>query len=96
MLIDAYNEILTEIKKKDMVTHQYFYEEYNEQYKYGTFQIDKEINVPIVVGYDKQGKEKYGPKYGDLHNMLTTFKKKIQTYYNENIVSDLLKYELLK
>lgn len=65
-------------------------------YKYGTFQIDDEINVPKLIGYDNQGNEKYGPKYGDLHNMLTSFKKDVQAYYNKHIVSDLLKYELLK
>ncbi len=95
-LITEFNDILAEIKRKDKVTNQYVYEEYNERYKYGIFQIDDEINISVVVGYDKQGNEKFGPKYGDLNNMLSSFKKKVQLYYNTNIVSDLLKYELLK
>ena len=86
-LIKSYNKILSEIKDK---------EEYNPKYKYGIFQIDDDINLTVVIGYDKLGKEKLGPKYGDLHNMLTQFKREVQSYYNKNIVSDLLKYELLK
>ncbi|MDY4230788.1 MAG: hypothetical protein SOX74_01710 [Candidatus Faecousia sp.] len=86
-LFTNYNAILDYIKDK---------KEYNARYKYGPFQINEEINILEVVGYDKQGKEKLGHKYGDLNDMLTQLKKKVQKYYNEKIVSDLLKYELLK
>ena len=95
-LLADYYDIIKEIRKTDATTHEYVYEEYNDRYTYGIFQIDDEINITVVVGYDKQGKEKMGPKYGDLNNMLGAFKKKVQAYYNNNLVSDLLKYELLK
>ena len=95
-LINGYNDIVSEISKKDKATDKYFYEEYNPSYKYGIFQIDVEINVTDIIGYDNQGKEIIGPKYGDLHNLLSSFKKKTQNYYNNNIVNDLIKYELLK
>ncbi len=96
MLIAEYHDIIKEISKKDNVTNEYVYEEYDSSFKYGVFQIEDEINVSIVVGQDKKGKDILKPKYGDLHNTLIAFKKKVQTYYNENIVVDLLKYELLK
>ena len=63
---------------------------------YGIFQINDEINIQIVIGYDRNGNEKKGPKYGDLNNMLIDFKKRVQKYYNDYIISDLFKYELLK
>ncbi|MBQ8997477.1 MAG: hypothetical protein IJ086_15865 [Clostridium sp.] len=94
-LLKEYKELLEHIKSKDECGN-YIYEEYNSNYLYGTFQISDEINVKIIIGYDKNGKEKYGPKYGDLNNRLSEFKRKVQKYYNENLVCDLLKYELLK
>ena len=93
-LLNDYNNILLEIQKKDNGI--YVYDEYNEKYKYGIYQIDDEINVSVVLGKDKKGKEKLGCKYMILHNMLTSFKKEVQDYYNTEIIDDLLKYELLK
>ena len=55
-----------------------------------------EIDVDIIVGVNKNGKEISGPKYGDLHNRIEMLRKKIQKYYDENIIDDLFKYELLK
>lgn len=95
-LIQDYNEIIKEISKKDKKTKEYLYEEYNNLFKYGISQIDEDINISIVLGVDKKGKEIIGKKYGDLNNMLISFKKKVQKYYTDNIFNDLLKYELLK
>lgn len=94
-LLEEYNSLVCEIAKKDSSGNQE-YEEYNPNFSYGVFQISDEINVKTVIGYDKYGKEKYGPKYGDLNNRLIEFKRMVQQYYNENLVDDLLKYELLK
>lgn len=94
-LINDYNGILNEIKKQDN-SGNYVYSEYNPNYSYGIFQISDEINIQIVIGYDRNGNEKKGPKYGDLNNMLIDFKKRVQKYYNDYIISDLFKYELLK
>ena len=38
----------------------------------------------------------YHSKYGDLNNMLIDFKKRVQKYYNDYLIFDLFKYELLK
>ena len=94
-LLAEYKELINEVSKKD-VNGINLYEEYNPDFSYGIFQIANEIDIKIVVGYDKNGNEKYGPKYGDLHNRLNDFRKKVQLYYNEYIISDLFKYELLK
>lgn len=94
-LIKDYYEILNEIKKQDDGGN-YIYSEYNPKYSYGIFQINDEINIQIVIGYDRNGNEKKGPKYGDLNNMLIDFKKRVQKYYNDYIIYDLFKYELLK
>ena len=69
--------ILNEIKKQDN-SGNYVYSEYNPNYSYGVFQISDEINIQIVIGYDRNGNEKKGPKYGDLNNMLIDFKKRVQ------------------
>lgn len=94
-LINEYKNIINEISKKDSLGN-YVYEEYNPKYSYGLFQINSEINIKIVDGYDKNGKEKKIQKYGDLNNLLNSFKKKLQKYYDDNIIDDLFKYELLK
>ena len=96
LLISEYDDIIKEISKKDNNTNEYIYEEYNSAFKYGIFQIEDEINVNIVVGQDKKGKDIIMPKYGDLNNLLSSFKKKVQCYYNKHIVDDLIKYQLLK
>lgn len=96
LLTTEYNDIIKEIGKRDKDTNEYIYEEYNNSFKYGIFQIEDEINISIVIGQDKKGKDVLKPKYGDLNNLLSSFKKKVQNYYNKNIVDDLIKYELLK
>ena len=95
-LINEFNELINELKSKDKKTKKNKYEEYNSIYTYGIYQIDNEINITIVIGYDKNGNEKTGHKYGDLNQRLTEFKKKVQKYYNECLIEDLFKYELLK
>ncbi len=95
-LISEYDDIIKEISKKDKDTNKYIYEEYNSALKYGVYQIEDEINISIIVGQDKKGKDIVMPKYGDLNNLLSSFKKKVQRYYNKYIVDDLIKYELLK
>ena len=86
-LLEDYNKIIKEIKDK---------EEFNKNYTYGLFQINEEINLKIEIGKDKNGNPKIGPKYGDLNNLLSAFKKKVKTYYKNNLIEPLFKYELIK
>ena len=94
-LLSEYTNIIKEISKVNE-DNKYIYEEYNPKYFYGLFQIIKDIDIKTFQGYDKNGNKKLGQKYGDLHNMINAFNKKLRSYYKENIISDLFKYELLK
>lgn len=95
-LISEYEKIIKEIKRKDIKTDTNLYEEFNPRFTYGLFQINKQINIKITIGYTKFGKEKTAYKYGNLNNKIKAFNKKVQDYYNNYISNDLFKYELLK
>ena len=94
-LMSDYRSILKEISKKNE-DGEYICQEYNPDYFYGLFQIIQEIDVKTIQGYDKNGKEKLGHKYGDLHNMINAYGKKLWSYYKNCLVDDLFRYELLK
>ena len=80
-LFDVFEQILKESKKT---------KEYNPKYKYGTYQIDKELNT----SYKKDDIITYN--YPELNTKLIELKRKLSDYYETTIQSKLFKYELLK
>lgn len=71
-------------------------EGYNPDFKYGLYQIDEEVNYKIESSPDKNGKTRMVFADGDLNNMIKAFKKKVRTYYINNLVDVLYEYEFLK
>jgi hypothetical protein len=71
-------------------------EEYNKDFNYGSWQILDEINVKKVVGLDRNGNKKWGPKYPTINTAINELKGLLKRYYKDEIVSDLFTYELLK
>jgi hypothetical protein len=63
---------------------------YNSKYKYGTYQIDKELNTSQkedkIIEYD----------YPELNTKLIELRNKLSKYYEEMIQKKLFQYELLK
>ncbi|MCR2060701.1 hypothetical protein [Campylobacter helveticus] len=86
-LLNEFNEILEFVKKT---------EEYRDDFKYGLYQIDEEINIKIEQGVNANGEPKMAFKYGDLNNQIKAFKVKIKEYYKEQLVDVLFEYEFLK
>ena len=84
-LLGVWDRVLQEAKKTD---------NYNPCFKYGIYQIEKELNESKTV--IKNGKEKKVPKYQELNSELTSLKKQLKTYYNNYISEKLFKYELIK
>jgi hypothetical protein len=81
-LINLYYKILTQAKQT---------QNYNATFKYGVYQITKELNTSHK---DKHDKTQYD--YPELNGDLKTLKTKLKDYYLEIIKPDLFKYELLK
>lgn len=78
-------------------------EEYNPNYNYGLFQIEKDLNIkiPVIkangqVATDKAGKEKTEHKYPALNTAIAALKKELVKYYDAYITPKLFEYELLK
>ncbi|MCR2064976.1 hypothetical protein [Campylobacter helveticus] len=86
-LLNEFNEILESVKTT---------EEYRDDFKYGLYQIDEEINIKIKQGFNANGEPKMAFKYGDLNNQIKAFKVKIKEYYKEQLVDVLFEYEFLK
>ncbi|GHT13090.1 hypothetical protein FACS1894170_08670 [Planctomycetales bacterium] len=61
--------------------------EYNPQFTYGLYQIEKEINI------QNEDKEYVHP---DIHNDIQALKLLLKAYYAKYIVKKLFEYELLK
>ena len=63
---------------------------YDSKYKYGTYQIDKELNTftkdEDIKIYD----------YPELNTKLIELKNKLSKYYEETIQQKLFQYQLLK
>lgn len=80
-LIHLFEEILKEAKKT---------KNYNSRYKYGTYQIDMELNTSQrndkVIIYD----------YPELNTKLIELKHKLSKYYENEIQQKLFYYQLLK
>ncbi|MDR2822235.1 MAG: hypothetical protein LBV58_01605 [Acholeplasmatales bacterium] len=81
-LIDAWNKVLSEAKSKS---------EYIPTYRYGTYQISKEINT---FTRDVNGKRIFN--YPTLNTNLINLKKIVNDYFERNILQKLYDYELLK
>lgn len=81
-LINLWKKTLTLAKKT---------EEFNSEFKYGTYQIIVELNV-----FEKNefGEKIY--KYVELNSSISNLKEKIKKYYEDQILPKLFKYELLK
>ncbi len=80
-LINLFEQILKEAKKT---------KNYDSKYKYGTYQIDKELNTftkdEDIKIYD----------YPELNTKLIELKNKLSKYYEETIQQKLFQYQLLK
>lgn len=80
-LVNLFEQILKEAKKT---------KNYNSKYKYGTYQIDKELNTFIkdeeIKIYD----------YPELNTKLIELKNKLSKYYETTIQPKLFQYQLLK
>ena len=70
--------------------------EWNDNYNYGLFQIDQEINISVSSTNPLTGKEKKLPLDGELNNMIKDFKKQLKNYYLNNLTDMLFKYQFLK
>jgi hypothetical protein len=62
-------------------------QEYNPQFSYGLYQIEKEINLR------NEDKEYIHP---DIHNDIQVLKALLKSYYAKYIVKKCFDYELLK
>ena len=81
-LVSLYNQLI-----RTIVTA----EEYNEDFTYGIYQIEKEIDTTY---HDSKGNCCHN--HGDVQNLLKIIKEKAKAYYANEIAPVLLKYELIK
>ena len=87
-LIKLWNELLKEVKE---------YPEYNKNYKYGLYQIQKDINIKIDTGnFNKKGEPTKAIKYPTLDEKIKKLKLELKDFYKQEIEKKLFKYELLK
>ena len=82
VIIDLWNKILQQASKT---------ENYNGKYKYGIYQISKELNTTYI---DEKGDTIYN--YPELNGNLNTMKSRLKEYYKKHIESKMFEYELLK
>ena len=80
-LINLFEQILKDSKKT---------KNYNLKYKYGTYQIDKELNT------FRKDEENKIYDYPELNTKLIELKNKLSKYYEETIQTKLFQYQLLK
>lgn len=67
---------------------------YNPDFKYGVYQITKELNTFEKVKQGKSTKKIYD--YPTLNGNLETLRVKLKAYYKSHITGKMFKYELLK
>lgn len=92
-LLKYWHDVLFEAQKAD----EYKKLMENTNFRLGLWQIKEEINVKYFTGeYDKKGKPIYAYKYTMLNTAIKILERVTEQYYEECIVSDLFKYELLK
>jgi len=72
-------------------------DEYNENWTYGLYQIEHDINIKVGSGtYNKKGEELKKPKYRRLDEQINILKIELKKYYDEILKPKLFEYELLK
>lgn len=87
-LVKLWEDLLKEVKKCA---------EYNKYYKYGLYQIQKEINIKVESGsFTKKGEPIMVLKYPALDEKIKKLKSELKDFYNERIEKKLFEYELLK
>jgi hypothetical protein len=64
---------------------------YNEKYKYGLYQIEKELNTKWK---DRTDKNHYD--YVNLNSLINILKDSLKKYYDKKVLPGLFEYELLK
>jgi hypothetical protein len=89
-LIALWDDILNEIKTNNKP-------EYNKKFKYGLYQIQKEINIKIESGsFTKVGQPIMILKYPTLDEKIKRLKESLKEFYLKTIQPKLFEYELLK
>lgn len=89
-LIKLWADILDEIKKDYII-------EYNKDYKYWLYQIQKEINLKIESwNFRKDWTPIMKPKYPILDEKIKKIKEELRYFYKTKIEWKLFEYELLK
>ena len=69
----------------------------NSNIRYGLWQIMVEINTKIDTGrLDKKGNPIFIPKWPSLNSEIKKLNDNLKVYYEESIIPDLFKYELIK
>ncbi len=72
-------------------------DEFNKNYNYGLYQIERDINIKIDSGSRNKKREPIMVhKYPDLNSEISNLKDMLNKYYEDYIHEKLLKYELLK
>lgn len=84
-LIELWNKILSEAKQT---------KDYDSYWRYGVYQITKELNTYKEVGSGKNKKKVYD--YPELNGDLNTLRVKLKEYYKKYIISKMFEYELIK
>ena len=84
-LIDLWNKILTEAKQT---------KGYDSYWRYGVYQITKELNTFVEVGTGKSKKKVYD--YPELNGDLNSLRVKLKDYYKKYITPKMFEYELIK
>lgn len=84
-LIDLWNKILSEAKQT---------KGYESYWRYGVYQITKELNTYKEVGIGRNKKKVYD--YPELNGDLNTLRVKLKEYYKKYITSKMFEYELVK
>ena len=85
-LVSVWEKILSEAKKT---------RSYKNEFKYGVYQITKELNT-WHMSVTALGKEEKIFDYPNLNGMLDTLRAKLRDYYKSHITEKMFKYELLK
>lgn len=107
-LINMYNKILFEIKRKSD-DGAYKYSEYNPKYSYGVHQISLEIDISVpkrdehgnVIYKKPNSKGEIKPevvkKYGqNISNLINPLQRALDKYYLDFIAPKMFEYELIK
>lgn len=102
-----FDDILTLAKKASYTRtingKQETYAPYDKDLKYNLYQIVEEINAPLPVldakgnpVYDNKNKEVKFYPFPDLNSKIKDFKVALKKYYQDKIVPDLFKYNLIR